>query len=88
MESVKYISATWCKRCHELRPTVNSTCSLLNIPLNFQDYDDLTEEESARITSLPTLYHHVDGKEIKYGAKEIESWTQQMMRRPLPDADF
>ena len=91
MRLARYISASWCKRCHELRPTVVTTCQLIGISLQIENYDDLDEEESKRITSLPTLmYRETDTAEWDiYSAKDIEGWSVKLMAKPLTaDLDF
>jgi hypothetical protein len=91
MRLARYISASWCKRCHELRPTVITTCQLLGISLQIENYDDLDEDESKQITSLPTLMYReaeTDNWNI-YPAKDIEGWCTKMMASPLTaDLDF
>lgn len=63
---LQIISATWCKRCDEIKPKATAVAGLASTTLKVVDYDaELTEEERGEITKLPTL---------RFRASATDSW--------------
>lgn len=60
---VEYISATWCKRCHDILPTVRSTCQIAGAQLEMLDFDELDDCDKRKeaVTALPTIRLTTDG---------------------------
>jgi hypothetical protein len=55
MMEVQLISASWCKRCHVVKPDVAAHCTMNGLVLTIVDYEEMSDEEKATIKSLPTI---------------------------------
>ena len=40
---VQFISASWCKKCVELKPEANQLCSIAGIIMKIIDFDEMDE---------------------------------------------
>jgi hypothetical protein len=60
---VEFISASWCKRCGELRPEVERRCQLTGAAMTYVDFDEIdeTDERKDIVKSLPTIRMRSDG---------------------------
>ena len=90
---VRMITATWCKRCHTMKPDVISACKLAGANLSFIDFDELEEEDPLKgVKSLPTLQIMVDGEWKSFGATEYSAWGEVLMSQvvltPSNNEDF
>lgn len=79
---VQLISATWCKRCVELKPRIKDLCRIAGASFEEINYDELDEEDPLKmqITSLPTIRLRLQTTEWKnYTAKDFSMWEEQML---------
>jgi hypothetical protein len=77
---VQLISATWCKRCQELKPSVIATCATIGATFRIVDYDELEEDDPLKesVKALPSLlFRRIAGGDWQmYGASAFETWKQ------------
>ncbi len=54
--TIVYIGAKWCSICKIIAPSVEVLADCFNVELHILDYDvDLTEDDHASITKVPTV---------------------------------
>ena len=75
---VQLISATWCKRCHAIKPEVTQLCAATAANLTVVDYDELEEDDPIKkeVTALPTVRMRSDpaGEWIPYTPAILDKW--------------
>jgi hypothetical protein len=71
---VTLISATWCKRCHVIKPGVEQACKNAGATLTVVDYEELEEDSTLKqqVKALPSLI--IDGK--IYKPADSEEWRE------------
>lgn len=80
---VIFISATWCKRCAEIKPEAEGLCKAAAVPLTIRDYDDMEEDDPDKLAvkKLPTIRMH-DGVAWKdYLPTEYEKWKSDLLAK-------
>lgn len=92
---VVLISATWCKRCAELKPEIQRLCAVAGVNFNIVDYDELDDDDPVKIAvkALPTIRMRVAEAPdwIMYRPIEIDVWKAAVTSLPLAvtgDEDF
>ena len=87
MTEVVLVSATWCKRCNELKPEIRNLCAAVGVKFSILDYDDLEEEDPVKLSvkALPTIRMRPSGRAewIIYRPTEIEGWRAAMTALPV-----
>jgi hypothetical protein len=86
MNPIILISAPWCKRCNELKPSIASLCAIVGRELSVVNFDDLDDDDPMKtnVKSLPTLL--MDGK--TYTTATFEDWkTAALASVPLKGSD-
>lgn len=91
--AVEYVSASWCKRCHELKPIMTTICAVSGVKPTVIDYDALEEDDPVRatVTSLPMIRMRInDGDWILYTAAQLEDWKAKIAEEAVTygDLDF
>jgi hypothetical protein len=75
---VQIISAAWCKRCHEIKPSVADLCVFAGAKLTVIDYDSLEDEDELKKTvkALPTVRMRSSTEKgwVAYIPAELEKW--------------
>jgi hypothetical protein len=71
---VQMISATWCKRCHVIKPGVEQACKNAGATLTMIDYEGLEDGDPIknRVTALPMLI--INDK--AYKPADSEEWRE------------
>ena len=92
---VVLVSATWCKRCAELKPEIQRLCAAAGVTFNIVDYDELEEDDPVKVAvkALPTIRMRSSGSDawITYRPTEIDAWKAAVTSLPLTvtgDEDF
>jgi len=89
MTEVQIISASWCKRCHTIRPEVAATCAVRGIVLEYVDYEAMDDDQKATIKSLPTIRMKISAEAawVSYTADSLASWKEDFAISTT-DTDF
>jgi len=78
---LEYVGATWCGTCKVIKPAAEELCRRYGVEFKQYDIDDLTEEEQALITKVPTLTIKQSGNTVvtwnKEQVKSLTEWLQQ-----------
>ena len=87
-----YIGAAWCGTCKTIKPALEELCKKFSAPMKILDYDkDLTDDEQAEITKVPTVRIKVDGKQVaEFNMAQVastESWFAANVKLTATD-DF
>lgn len=87
---VELLTASWCKRCKEIKPTVQQTCSLTGASYREIDYDALDDDHPVKIavTALPTIRVRL-ASDVAVGDRgwqvfvpaDLDKWRDFMMNR-------
>jgi thiol-disulfide isomerase/thioredoxin len=76
-----YVGATWCSTCKVIKPAAEELCKRYGIAIKEYDIDELTEEEQAEITKVPTITVKQDGNTViswnKDQVKSLTEWLQK-----------
>jgi thiol-disulfide isomerase/thioredoxin len=88
---VKLISASWCKRCHELKPDIERICALAGLPLLTVDFDELEEDDELKlaVVALPTLLLRKNKDSVwqAYTPSMFEAWRADVVAAALEFTD-
>jgi hypothetical protein len=79
--AVEYVSASWCKRCHELKPLMTTVCAVSGVKPTMIDYDALDDDDPVRaaVTSLPMIRMRINnGNWLLYTAAQFDDWTAKI----------
>lgn len=89
MAEVEIISATWCKRCHIIKPEVAELCKLSGVAFTVRDMDEMDEKEQANIKRLPTIRMRMapDAGWMIYTADTLDAWKAEIARIALASAE-
>lgn len=92
---VVLVSATWCKRCGELKPDIIRLCAIAGISFAIVDYDELEDDDPIKtsVKALPTIRMRKAGETDwrNYTPAEIETWRAEVTALPVAvtgDDDF
>jgi thiol-disulfide isomerase/thioredoxin len=93
---VVLVSATWCKRCAELKPEIQRLCAATGVSFGVVDYDELEEDDPVKVAvkALPTIRMRTadsGGEWVTYRPTDIEAWKSAVTALPLAvtgDEDF
>jgi hypothetical protein len=87
---VELLTASWCKRCKEIKPVVQQTCALTGASYREIDYDALEDDNPVKtaVTALPTVRVRLTA-DVAVGDRgwqtfvpaELEKWRDFMMNR-------
>ena len=88
MPTVRYISAAWCKRCHDVKPEVTRYCTIAGADLTILDFDELEEEEKAKIASLPEIHMKIGDDWVTYTSARLEEWKTAITHSAVITTDF
>ena len=88
---VQFISASWCKKCVELKPEAKQLCSIAGIIMTIIDFDELDEIDETdepiknTIKSLPTIRMKIStgGVWTQYTTNEFDIWKSVMLQQKL-----
>jgi hypothetical protein len=89
--AVEYVSASWCKRCHELKPIMATICAVSGVKPVIIDYDALEEEDPVRatVTSLPMIRMRINDSDwILYTAAQLEDWKAKIAEVAVTHGDL
>ena len=83
---VELLTATWCKRCKEIKPVVQQTSAMAGAVYREVDYDELEEGDpvKAAVKALPTIRVRlaVEGSSwLSFTPAELEAWKDFMLNR-------
>lgn len=81
---VELLTATWCKRCKEIKPIVQQTCTMVGgVSYREVDYDELTDDDPVKISvkALPTIRVRMgSGEEWRsFLPADLEAWRSYML---------
>jgi thiol-disulfide isomerase/thioredoxin len=81
---VELLTATWCKRCKEIKPVVQQTCTMVGgVSYREVDYDELADDDPVKIAvkALPTIRVRTGsaGEWRIFLPAEIEAWRSYML---------
>lgn len=87
---LEYVGATWCSTCKVIKPAAEELCRRYAIAIKEYDIDELTEEEQAAITKVPTLTIKQDGAPvILWNVNQVKSLTEWLQKNiSLQTDDF
>ena len=91
---VEVYSATWCKRCKELKPEIETVCIAAGATLKYIDATDWDDDaiEAANIRSLPTLRTRIGSDQpwVDYIAATFAAWKEAILATAsvAPTEDF
>jgi hypothetical protein len=93
MPEVQIISATWCKRCHAIKPEVAALCVTAGATLTVVDYDELEDDDPVKksVTALPTIRMRSEGDWVSYTPADLDKWKTDvaaLAAAPSNDTDF
>ena len=87
-DEVKLISAAWCKRCHTMKPDIQTACALYDIDMTIVDFDELEESDPLKlsVTSLPTILYRTASSGVweAYTAAMIPEWKSKLATKAVP----
>jgi thiol-disulfide isomerase/thioredoxin len=88
--ALEYVGATWCSTCKVIKPAAEELCRRYGIAIKEYDIDELTEEEQAAITKVPTLTMKQDGSTIvSWNVNQVKSLTEWLQKNiSLQTDDF
>jgi hypothetical protein len=82
---VEILTASWCKRCKDIKPIVQSTCALTGATYREVDYDELEDADPVKLSvkALPTIRVRVAGEMAWriFVPAELDAWRDFMMNR-------
>ena len=82
---VELLTATWCKRCKEIKPVVQQTSAMAGAVYREVDYDELEEGDpvKAAVKALPTIRVRMRGEEKWhiFVPAELDAWKDFMLNR-------
>ena len=82
---VEILTASWCKRCKDIKPVVQSTCAIASATYREVDYDELDDNDPVKIAvkALPTIRVRVTGETTwrTFLPAELDAWRDFMMNR-------
>ena len=74
---LEYVGATWCSTCKVIKPAAEELCKRYAIAMKAYDIDELTEDEQAAITKVPTLTMKQDGTTVvSWNVNQVKSLTE------------
>ena len=88
MTTVQYISAAWCKRCHVVKPDVVRYCTIAGADLTILDFEEMEEEEKAKIASLPEIRMKIGDAWIIFTSAQLEEWKTAITHTAVITTDF
>jgi hypothetical protein len=81
---VRMITATWCKRCHTIKPDVVEACRFAGANLVFIDFDEIEEDNPLKgVKSLPTMQILIDKEWKSFSANEYSDWNALLMSQAV-----
>lgn len=84
---VVLVSATWCKRCAELKPDIQRLCAAAGVTFNIVDYDELEEDDPVKVAvkALPTIRMRAAAADewVTYRPAEIDAWKAAVTALPI-----
>lgn len=88
---VVLVSATWCKRCAELKPEIQRLCAAAGVSFDIVDYDELEDDDPVKtaVKALPTIRMRTSGSGadwVTYRPTEIDAWKAAVTALPLARA--
>lgn len=87
---VVLVSATWCKRCAELKPEIQRLCAAAGVSFDIVDYDELEDDDPVKVAvkALPTIRMRPAGDDVwkTYKPAEIDAWKSAVTALPLARA--
>jgi hypothetical protein len=82
---VEILTASWCKRCKDIKPGVQSTCAITGATYREVDYDELDDADPVKIAvkALPTIRVRMTGETFwrVFVPAELDVWRDFMMNR-------
>ena len=88
MTTVHYISAAWCKRCHVVKPDVVRYCTIAGADLTILDFEEMEEEEKAKIASLPEIRMKIVDNWVVFTSAQMEEWKTAITHTAVITTDF
>ena len=88
MTTVQYISAAWCKRCHVVKPDVVRYCTIAGADLTILDFEEMEEEEKAKIASLPEIRMKNGDDWVIFTSSQLEEWKTAITHTAVITTDF
>lgn len=97
---VELLTATWCKRCKEIKPVVQQTSAMAGATYREVDYDELEDDDPVKVAvkALPTIRVRMmtEGSEWRvFVPAELDAWLDYMLNHvafsvasPVADLDF
>ncbi len=82
---VELVTASWCKRCKEIKPDVQRVCGLVGVSYREVDYDDLEDDSPVKqsVTALPTIRVHLASAMPNewriFVPSQLDEWRNYMM---------
>lgn len=84
---VVLVSATWCKRCNELKPEIQRLCAAAGIAFSVVDFDELEEDDPVKLSvkALPTIRMLVASATAwtVYRPTELDAWRAAVTALPV-----
>lgn len=84
---VELLTATWCKRCKEIKPVVQQTSAMAGASYREVDYDGLEDDDPVKVAvkALPTIRVRlltVEGSPWQvFLPAELDAWKDFMFNR-------
>ena len=81
---VELLTATWCKRCKEIKPVVQQTSAMAGASYREVDYDVLEDDDPVKVAvkALPTIRVRMaaEGSEWRvFVPAEMDAWLDFML---------
>lgn len=84
---VVLVSATWCKRCNELKPEIQRLCAAAGIAFSVVDFDELEEDDPVKLSvkALPTIRMRSSSATAwtVYRPTELDAWRAAVTALPV-----
>lgn len=86
---VVLVSATWCKRCNELKPEIQRLCAAAGIAFSVVDFDELEEDDPVKLSvkALPTIRMRSPSASATawtvYRPTELDTWRAAVTALPI-----
>jgi len=78
--SIEMISAPWCKRCAELKPSALTTAIAAGLTLSYVNYDELEDGDlKESVIALPTFRIKNGETWTAYRAAQFEDWKKAVL---------
>jgi thiol-disulfide isomerase/thioredoxin len=82
---VELLTATWCKRCKEIKPVVQQISAMIGASYREVDYEELEDDDPVKVAvkALPTIRVRlltVEGSPWRvFVPAELEAWNEFML---------